>query len=315
MTISVIVPAYNIAPFIERCIKSILLQTYKDLQLIVVDDGSTDGTSEICDKIAQTDPRMFVLHKKNGGVSSTRNAALRLATGKYISFIDGDDWLEPTLYEDAVKAMQEHNAQCFMFEYVLNYESGETHQHQVDPSKYGVIEGKKAFEYSIGPENRFLWSKIYERELAENLLFDEQIILGEDTLYICDVIRKANKVVYSSNAYYHYFQRQGSAIQSAFNKKKLSGIIAYQRVVDIAERNQLLDSIIVAKEALANLAIQLARRVLEAPKYAERNEDLKYLKSIISANKKELNASKRVSRKTKIKLFISSFSIRLLKWL
>lgn len=315
MTVSVIVPAYNIAPFIERCIKSILSQTYKDLQLIVVDDGSTDGTGEICDIISQTDSRMLVLHKKNGGVSSARNAALQLATGKYISFIDGDDWIEPTLYEDAVNALKEHNAQCFMFEYAIDYANGEAHKHQVDLSKYGVINGEQAFQYSIGPENRFLWPKVYEKALAEGLLFNEQIILGEDTLYICDVIRRATKVVYSCNIYYHYFQRDGSAIQSSFNKKKLSGIVAYQKVVEIAENNKMSEAIVVAKEALSNLAVQLAKRVLEAPKYPEHKQDLKYLKSIIVENKKELIASKSASRKTKIKLFIASFSIRLIKWL
>ena len=202
-----------------------------------------------------------------------------------------------------------------MFEYVIDYANGKSCKHQAEPSKYGIINGKKAFQYSIGPENRFLWSKIYERSLSEGLLFDEQIILGEDTLYICDTVRKAAKVVYSHNGYYHYSQREGSAIQSVFNKKKLSGIVAYQKVVEIAEKSQMVEAVIVAKEALANLAVQIVKRVLEAPKYAERNENLKYLKSIIIANKKELTASKKVSYKTKIKLFIASFSIRLIKWL
>ena len=115
--VSVIIPAYNIAPFLERCVNSILNQTYRNLEVLLVDDGSTDDTPAICDRLAQQDARVRVFHKENGGVSSARNLALDNCRGDYISFIDGDDWVEPTLYEDAVNAMQENGVDVFMFEY------------------------------------------------------------------------------------------------------------------------------------------------------------------------------------------------------
>lgn len=314
MTVSVIVPAYNIAPYLEKCVNSILAQTYKDIQLILVNDGSTDGTGEICDRLAKQDNRILVIHKENGGVSSARNSALRVATGKYVSFIDGDDYIEPTLYEDAVSAMQQNNADCFMFEYFIDDEKG-CRIHSVEQSKYGVISGEKAFEYSIGKENRFLTHKLYTRELLNGLFFDENIILGEDTLFVCEALLNAKQVVYTSKAYYHYIIRAGSAVQSPFKRKKLSGVVAYQKVLKMAEENNIDNAVIVAKDSIANLAFQLVRKIYQGPKYPERKQDLKYLKRVILEHAKALKKSKLISSKTKLKLFITSISVGLIRFI
>ena len=114
--ISVIVPAYNIAPYVERCVNSILNQTYKNVEVMLIDDGSTDDTPAIADRLAEQDNRVRVFHIENKGVSNARNTALNNLTGEYISIIDGDDWVEPTLFEDAINAMQENNADAFDFE-------------------------------------------------------------------------------------------------------------------------------------------------------------------------------------------------------
>ena len=312
--VSVIVPAYNIAPYIEKCAKSILGQTYADIQLIIVDDGSTDDTPMLCDKIAERDSRVVVIHKENGGVSSARNAALKVATGKYISFIDGDDFIEPTLYEDAINAMQQNDAGCFMFEYVLDKENGSC-THSVTPSKYGVIDGQKAFLYSIGNEHRFLWGKIIERELLKGITFNEDIILGEDTLFVCQALLGLKRAVYTSNAYYHYVIREGSAVHSPFKRKKLSGVVAYQKVLKMAEENKLESAIITCKDSVVNLAFQLIRKIFESPKYPEQKQDLKYLKNAILEHSKALLKSKKVARKTKIKILITKLSVRLIRWI
>ena len=136
--ISVIVPAYNIAPYLERCIVSILNQTYEDFEILLVDDGSTDGTSEICDELALRDERIRVFHKNNGGVSSARNMALENMRGDYVSIIDGDDWIGVNLFADAIDSMQKYNAQVFMFEYSVE-NNGRTDVHKVDSRYYGLI--------------------------------------------------------------------------------------------------------------------------------------------------------------------------------
>ena len=101
--ISVIIPIYNIEKYVERCIKSIINQTYSNLEIILVDDGSSDSSPEICDKFANIDSRIIVIHKKNGGLSDARNNGLKIAKGNYISFIDGDDYIKPFMYEVLIK--------------------------------------------------------------------------------------------------------------------------------------------------------------------------------------------------------------------
>lgn len=108
-TVTVIVPVYNVQNYLEKCVRSILAQTFSDFELIMVDDGSTDESPRICDQLAQADPRITVIHKPNGGLSSARNAALDIALGKYIAFIDSDDYVEPRLLEKTVAAMEAGN--------------------------------------------------------------------------------------------------------------------------------------------------------------------------------------------------------------
>lgn len=311
--ISVIVPAYNIAPYIERCVNSILNQTYSNLEILLVDDGSTDDTPAIVDRLAEKDCRIRVFHIENNGVSNARNTALDVAKGDYISIIDGDDWIEPTLFEDAIKAMNEHDADAFMFEYYVDYE---THKdaHSVNENLYGVIDSKKAIQYSIDVENRFAWSKIFKKSLTDNIFFDTDIILGEDTLYICNVLANANKVVYSNKPYYHYIIREGSAVNSVFNRKKLSGMAAYQGVVDLCNELGYGDVSLIAKKSLADLGIQLVKCILKTD-YSQKNQDLEYLKSIIMQCKKDLLSSNYLDNKMKIKFFLASINVNLIKFL
>lgn len=312
--ISVIVPAYNIAPYIERCVNSILNQTYKNIEVMLIDDGSTDDTPAISDRLAEQDCRVRVFHIENQGVSNARNTALNNLTGEYISIIDGDDWVEPTLFEDAVIAMQENNADAFMFDYFIDYEDYKK-THCVDSSLYGVINREKAIEYSIDVQNRFAWSKIYATKLTEKIRFDTDIILGEDTLYICSVLANADKVVYSPDNYYHYIVREGSAVNSAFNRKKLSGIKAYQGVVDLASDLGYERVTLISRKSLANLAVQLAKRLLVADDYKEKKQDLKKLKSVIIEQKKLLSKTNLLDKKSRIKFMIASISMNLLKFI
>ncbi len=109
-TISVIVPVYNVAPYLQRCVNSILAQTYQDLELIMIDDGSTDNSGSICDELQKKDPRIIVIHQNNQGVSAARNAGLDKCTGGYISFVDPDDWIEQNMYQDMVTAIKQKDA-------------------------------------------------------------------------------------------------------------------------------------------------------------------------------------------------------------
>lgn len=312
--ISVIVPAYNIAPYIERCVNSILNQTYSNLEILLVDDGSTDDTPAIVDRLAEKDCRIRVFHIENNGVSNARNTALDVAKGDYISIIDGDDWIEPTLFEDAIMAMNKHDADAFMFEYYVDYETRKD-AHSVNENLYGVIDSKKAIQYSIDVENRFAWSKIFKKSLTDNIFFDTDIILGEDTLYICNVLANANKVVYSNKPYYHYIIREGSAVNSAFNRKKMSGVLAYQGVVELCEKLGYADVVFISKKSLADLSVSLAKKILDSPNYQEKKDDLKYLKFIIMQCKKDISNTSILDLKMRIKLLLTAINIRLLRFI
>lgn len=311
--ISVIVPVYNVALYVERCVSSILNQTYSDLEILLIDDGSTDDTPSIVDKLAENDCRVKVFHIENNGVSNARNIALKYAKGDYISIIDGDDWIEPTLFEDAMKAINENNADTFMFEYYVDYETNKK-PHCVDENKYGIIDSKTAIQYSIDVENRFAWSKIFKKELSNDIWFNTDIILGEDTLYICSVLANANKVVYSNKPYYHYIIREGSAVNSVFNRKKLSGMDAYQGVVDLCNELGYEDVSLIAKKSLANLGIQLVKSILKID-YSYKKQDLEYLKSIIMQCKKALSSSNYIDNKMKIKFLLASINVKLIKFI
>lgn len=309
--VSVVVPAYNIEKYIQKCAESILKQTYKNIELIIVNDGSTDNTGAVCDEIAKNDSRVVVVHKPNGGVSSARNTALDVAKGDYISIIDGDDWIEETLYEDAINAMNENNVDCYMFEYFIDTPEG-SNRHSCDKSIYGVISCEDLLTYSIAPQNRFSVTKVFKRSLVGNIRFDQNIILGEDTLFICDVLAKANGAYYTDKAYYHYEQREGSAVRSDFNKKKLSGIEAYIGVLEQAKATGYERFIKESKIALVNLSIQLAKLILKDSVYVDKKEDLKYIKSVVKKYSKGMNFNN-VDKKTFVKILITKYCVNLLK--
>lgn len=307
--ISVIVPAYNIAAYIERCVKSLTAQTYRDLEILLVNDGSTDDTGEICDRLAQQDSRIRVLHKENGGVSSARNLGLRHARGEYISVIDGDDWVEPTLYADCMELIQRCGAQAVMFEYFID-ENGQSNRHQVPAQCYGLLTTEQALIHTITPRNRFAWSKFFSAQLLKQHAFDETIILGEDTLFITAVLSEAERVYYTDQAYYHYDQRQNSAVRSNFNMRKLSGLRAYQQQLQMCQKKGFSAAAEYAREALVELAVALAQRASESGGQ-QASAARKTIKDCIRQEAWPLLTSGKVSIKTKLKTMTALVSIRL----
>ena len=309
--ISVVIPAYNLAPYLERCIDSILNQTYTDFEILLVDDGSTDETGEICDKLASRDSRIRVFHKENGGVSSARNMALDNANGDMISIIDGDDCVEPTLFEDAVNSMKQNKAQVFMFEYFVD-KNDESIKHSVNASKYGVLDTETALIRTISPDNRFAVTKIFNKELLQDTRFDENIILGEDSLFICEVVARAKTVFYSENAYYHYIIRENSAITSAFKIKKMTGVEAYQKVLELFKNSGFKIAEDYACAAIVDLGIALCQK---ASKSDAKKQAYKITKTAIKSLIVKVVSSRYIPLITKLKAVVGTFSINLAVYL
>lgn len=216
--VSVIVPIYNVEPYLRECIDSVLNQTYQDFELILVDDGSPDGCPEICDEYAAADSRIHVIHKKNGGLSDARNAALNIAVGKYVFFLDSDDYLVPNMLETVVGHL-EAGADMVVFRLVNVYPDGKTEIAR--DFEYGTYVMKteaerKAFIHNTLLPSKIGWgagSRIYTREKIEkySLRFaDNRRIFAEDLYFCLCYCAHAEKVVCIEDCLYYYRQREDS---------------------------------------------------------------------------------------------------------
>lgn len=223
--VSVIVPVYKVEPYLRKCVNSILAQTYKNLEIILVDDGSPDRCGEICDEYARKDPRVKVIHKKNGGLSDARNAGLDICTGQYIAFVDSDDWIEPHMYQRLYELIQQFDADI-AYGGISNdvEEDGRIYTHSV--SNYG----KTPFsEEKIDAMKRFFlsscaaWDKLYKAHLFAEIRFPIGEI-NEDEAIILPLLDQCNIICYTNEICYHYIKRinSGSITMAPFSVKDLA---------------------------------------------------------------------------------------------
>lgn len=207
--ISIIVPVYNVKDYLEKCLSSICLQTYKNLEIIVVDDGSTDGSEKICDSFAQKDTRIKVVHQINGGQSNARNKGLSIAAGEYIGFVDSDDWIAPDMYEFLYLLLKNNQADIAVCAHIVEMEA-ETNV-RYSTGKLTVFSGNEALRALIDDKRvrNYVWDKLYKRQLFEGILFPKNQIY-EDMVVTPRIIHKAHRVVMQDYPKYHYLKREGS---------------------------------------------------------------------------------------------------------
>lgn len=214
--ITVIVPVYNVAKYLEKCVKSIQDQTYKSLEIILVDDGSTDSSGAICDKYATEDSRIRVIHKPNGGLSSARNAGLDAAKGDYVGFIDSDDYIAPDFYESLLKISDKSNTiACSRI--VRVDEAGAVFQRTYDHDKAestSILEYIRELLMHTGDVSAC--SKLFPRSLIGSHRFDETK-LNEDLLFMVGLLNKLQTICYTGKIGYYYLCRSNS-ISSAYGK-------------------------------------------------------------------------------------------------
>ncbi len=230
--ISVIVPIYNVEKYLSKCIDSIANQSYRDLEIILVDDGSTDSSGAICDEYAKNDNRIVVIHKQNGGLSSARNAGLDVANGEYIGFIDSDDYIHQEMYSKMLKSIKNENADLCIccFEYV--YENSEQAKIDVSPfDKASTFSKDEILLKMIGSSSDSVQyitavNKLYKREIFSELRFEEGRI-HEDEFIAHHVYDKCQRVVQIPDKLYYYLQRGGSITNSRYSVKKLDAAYAF----------------------------------------------------------------------------------------
>ena len=227
--VSVIVAVYNIEEYLPRCVDSILAQTYRNLEIILVDDGSKDQSGNICDSYAEKDRRIKVIHKKNGGLSDARNAGMNAATGEYIGFVDGDDWIEPDMYRAMYFACEKEKAQAAVCRYKQITKSG-----IIDGSAGNSVSLSRdeALEIYVCGDERYLiynsvWSKLFARDLVEGMRFP----VGknsEDIMFTTRAFCRMERLVYLDEAYYNYvLDREGSIMNEKAGERRLKDEIPF----------------------------------------------------------------------------------------
>lgn len=238
MKISVIIPVYNVEPFLPACLDSVLAQTHRDLEIILVDDGSADSSGAICDRYAGMDPRIRVIHQENGGVSLARNRGLELATGEVISFIDSDDTLEPDMYEQLVHHMQTHGADishCGYKHLVRDEVRLINDTKQIRPQTR-----EEALECLLSGRlfSGSLCCKLFRRELLEGLSFREELKNNEDILLCFEIFNRSRRSVFADFPLYNYYARLGtSAVFTLPSQKKLQDSCLVSRLIYETLRN------------------------------------------------------------------------------
>lgn len=221
--ISVIIPVYNVKKYLRKCVESVTSQTYKNLEILLVDDGSTDGSGEMCRKLAESDKRILVIHKENGGLSDARNVGMDAATGDFIAFVDSDDWIDPDMYEVLYRLLKDYQADIavcrFKNVYRNRIEDGSTDQ-------LAVYDNLSALKAIAKIENNFypthnVWNKLYKKELLSEIRFIKGKLV-EDLYFTPYVIYESNRCVYIDSAKYNYLrERPDSIMNGPLNIKRI----------------------------------------------------------------------------------------------
>lgn len=222
--ISVIVPIYNVEKYLDRCVDSIINQTYKNLEIVLVDDGSLDNCPKMCDDYAEKDSRIKVVHKENGGLSDARNAGMKVATGEYVSFIDSDDYVSLDFYETLLDTIVDNNSDIVECGVVKFYEDNSFDKNSDDlkVTNYDTLDGLEGL-INENPFKQHVWNKLYKSSIALDIPY-EVGKLNEDEFWTYQIFGKAKKVTRIYKTMYYYFQRGSSIMGKGYNIKRLDAL-------------------------------------------------------------------------------------------
>ena len=234
--ISVIVPVYNVEKYLGKCIDSIINQTYRNIEIILVDDGSTDSSGEICDSYARQHKNVTTYHQTNGGLSSARNYGIERARGEYIGFVDSDDYIEPNMYEVLLQLLQSNNAEmsmCALYD-VFDGKIRKIHK----DIEIITVDREEAIKMVLEADvvSVTAVNKLYKRELFSTVRYPVGKTI-EDGFVIVDLLSGCNRVAISSEQLYYYVHRQASITTAAFSEKNMDAIECYERIYDIVKND------------------------------------------------------------------------------
>lgn len=301
--ISIIVPVYNVESCLERCVNSLVNQKYKDIEIILVDDGSTDGSAELCDKLQQRDERIYVIHKENGGLSSARNAGINVARGDYYAFVDSDDFVERDMYEtmyEAIKKSGKDIASCGRFVDIF----GEYCNQEFTLDSERIYSREDAMREILFLEKIDVaaWDKLYKKKLFQDIRYPEGKI-SEDAAVIFDILEKSNGIIHVGKPLYHYVFRKNSITKSKYSEKKHDVISNLHHTETFLSNNHPN----LMKEYEVYCAINVGGLLLdmEMDPGARKNYSEHYAeyRTIFYKTVKEALRTNRINKKMKIRLF------------
>ncbi len=234
--LSIIVPVYNVEKYLNRCVESLLGQSYRELEVLLIDDGSTDNSPSICDQWAERDSRVRVFHQPNSGPSTARNFGLKEVKGSWITFVDSDDFLYPQCYEKMFGILQQSpSCDIGMFGFSCETEQGTIlYESKFEQNKVFFIDD--IINHIVLPLNTAIWNKVFRRQLLENIRFSEEYRHNEDLLFIVEALRENTTLISCDYLGYHYIKRENSLTSQAFNKHSIDEIECKDKSCEIIQR-------------------------------------------------------------------------------
>lgn len=250
--ISVIVPVYNVEKYLKKCVNSITSQTYENLEILLVDDGSTDSSGQICNEFEKNDARIKVIHKKNGGLSDARNAGLDRAKGQYYAFIDSDDYIQDNTIEIMLNAVKKNKSEIAICNMIRFLEEGETLQFYCPTDHEVLYQGKQRYKTLNQPS---VCNKLFEAKLFEGIRFPKGKYY-EDTFVYHEVLYRANNIVLTGTDSYWYLSREDSIVgQPQYTERYFDFIEAVYKRADFLLKHDVQPY---AKEACLSLYAAIA---------------------------------------------------------
>lgn len=270
--ISVIVPIYNVEKYLPRCIESIINQTYKNLEIILIDDESPDNCGQICDEYAKKDSRIKVIHKKNGGVSSARNAGLDISQGDYIGFVDPDDYISEEMYEVMLTEAKKDDLGIVECNYFVSYEDGTCL----------VIDkrGKRLYntfnDILYGVFTNYLYPgicfKLFKKTVINSIRFSTEFKIAEDMLFFLDCAKNNTKLKIISNPLYYYFQRQSSVMNRPFHNGAFDELKVVEMLKRICNNKKLINAY---NSFYFPKLILVSQKIINTGKFSDRFDEIR----------------------------------------
>lgn len=268
--VSVIIPVYNSQKYLSRCIHSIINQTYTNLEIIIIDDGSSDGSSDLIRILSEEDSRIIVKKIKNSGVSHARNVGLECSTGEYVCFIDSDDWIDKHMIEHMYLLQRKKAADIVQCSFGIIYEKNSTKK--IYKEKECIGKNQVLLELANGNLANSVCNKIFCRKIINNNFFNEDLAIGEDFDFMYRCCLNAKKIYIDSHIYYFYFQRENSVMHKSIDEKIFQPIKILDMQMEDNKKNPKVYKAFRVRKVY--LCMDIILKILNSGKYSNQLDSL-----------------------------------------